>query len=211
MSQNEPGILVVSRGSSDSSEGSSLSSGLGQIKAFDLIDTSSIPYDFDTTGRLLGWGLYNAVGLGEHPTTGGVFSMDNGADDVTRDGIDIHQTNPGDEMNFHGFLRGTTAIASTKEQGSSYGYPDCYAVWNTSIPHALAGLKVGEQFSVVNNSTFNDTTCQTGYVAPQLTFPPHQAPLDIVFTPDGTAAYISFHGSSKLPLQDSNWIYENGS
>lgn len=198
ISQNEPGMLVVSRGSSESSEATVLSSGLGQIKAFNLSDTASLPYDFDTSGHLLGWGLYNAVGLGEHPVTGGVFSMDNGADDISRNGVDIHQTNPGDELNFHGFLNETTSVSSTQEQGSNYGYPDCYAAWNTSIPDAPAGLEVGEQFSVVDNSTLNDTTCQTDYVAPRLTFAPHQAPLDVVFAPDGTAAYISFHGSSKL-------------
>ncbi|ROV87989.1 hypothetical protein VSDG_09198 [Cytospora chrysosperma] len=196
MSQKEPGMLVVSRGSGESSGVDTLSSGLGQVKAFDLSDTPSQPYDFDTNGRLLGWGLYNAVGLGEHPNTGGIFSMDNGADDVTRDGVDVHQTNPGDEMNFHGFLNNTTTLPSDQEQGSNYGYPDCYAVWNTSIPDAPAGLKVGEQFSVVNNSTLNDTACRTDYVAPRLTFTPHQAPLDIVFAPDGTAAYITSHGST---------------
>lgn len=197
ISQTEPGMLVVSRGSGESAEVNILSSGLGQIKAFDLSDTPPRPYDFDTSGRLLGWGLYNAVGLAEHPTTGGIFSTDNGADDITRDGVDVHQTNPGDKMNFHGFLNDTTAISSSQEQGSNYGYPDCYAVWNTSIPDAPAGLKVGEQFSVVDNSTLNDTTCRTDYVAPRLTFPPHQAPLDIIFAPDGMAAYITFHGSSK--------------
>lgn len=198
ISQKKPGMLVVSRGSNESPEASILSSGLGQIKAFNLSDPASLPFDFDTSGRLLGWGLYNAVGLDEHPATGGVFSMDNGADDVSRNGVDIHQSNPGDELNFHGFLNGTTTVSSSHDQGSNYGYPNCYAVWNTSIPDAPAGLEVGEQFSVVDNSTLNDTTCQTAYVAPRLTFAPHQAPLDIVFTSDGTTAYISFHGSSKF-------------
>lgn len=192
-------MLLVSRGSGESSEVNILSSGLGQIKAFDLSDAQSQPYDFDTSGRLLGWGLFNAVGLGEHPATGGIFSTDNGADDITRDGVDVHQTDPGDEMNFHGFLNGTTAISSSQEQGSNYGYPDCYAAWNTSIPDAPADLKVGEQFSAVDNGMLNDTACRTEYVAPRLTFLPHQAPLDIVFAPDGTAAYITFHGSSKDP------------
>ncbi|KUI57288.1 L-sorbosone dehydrogenase [Cytospora mali] len=196
VSHQEPDMLVVSRGADDSSDARILSSGLGQIKAFNLSDTSSQPYNFDTTGWLLGWGLYNAVGLDEHPITGGIFSMDNGANDVTRDGVDIHQSNPGDEMNFHGFLNGTTAISPSQKQGTNYGYPDCYAVWNTSIPDAPAGLKVGEQFSLVDNSSLNDTTCQADYVAPWLTFAPHQAPLDITFAQDGTVAYISFHGST---------------
>lgn len=63
-----------------------LSSGLGQVKAFNLENFSSAsePFDFSSSGTLLGWGLNNAVGLGEHPKTGGIFSMDNGQDNLTR-------------------------------------------------------------------------------------------------------------------------------
>lgn len=171
VSQVEPGVLVVSRGSGESEEASALSSGLGQIKAFNLSDfsKSSKPLDFDKTGHVLGWGLYNAVGIGEHPKTGGIFSLDNGADDITRDGEDIHQSNPGDELNFHGFLNGTTAISDGFDQGANYGYPLCYATWNASISTASSELTVGKQFSTVDNSTFNDTTCQKDFVAPRLT------------------------------------------
>lgn len=203
MSQAEPGMLVVSRGSGESSEASTLSSGLGQIRAFNLTDwsTSSGPYDFDTTGRLLGWGLYNAVGVGEHPQTGGLFSMDNGADDITRDGVNIHQSNPGDEMNFHGFLNGTTLISADQKQGSNYGYPYCYSTWNTSIPNAPAGLKVGEQFSIVDNSTLNDTTCQDDYIAPRLTFLSHQVRGNshFIFPAAIHRNTYSFHSLSQVP------------
>lgn len=168
MSQAKPGMLLVSRGSDENQESILQSSGLGQIKAFNLSalsPSSQQPYDFDSDGQLLGWGLYNAVGLAEHPQSGGIFSMDSGADDITRDGVDVHENNPGDEMNFHGFLNG-----STTDQGGNYGYPVCYAAWNLSIPDAPAGLQVGEQFSIMDNATLNDTTCQTDYVAPRLTF-----------------------------------------
>lgn len=86
-SQLEPGTIVVSRGSGGSQEGArNSSSGLGQVKAFDLtnLSSSSEPLDFSTAGRLLGWGLYNAVGLAEHPQTGGIFSMENGVNNLTR-------------------------------------------------------------------------------------------------------------------------------
>lgn len=217
-SQTKPGTLIVSRGSDESEEASILSSGLGQIKAFNLSDrSSSQPYSFDTAGSLLGWGLFNAVGIGEHPKTGGIFSVDNGADDVTRDGVDVHQSNPGDELNYHGIVNDTSST-------SNYGYPYCYATWNTSIPEAPAHLKVGEQFSAVDNRTLNDTTCRNEYVPPRLTFPPHQvkksgptplllkardvdssvpkAPVDILFA-DASTAYISFHGSSGFNLAPS--------
>ncbi len=94
MSQKQDGMLLVSRGSDGDYDLRALdiTTGLSQLKAFDLsnVTASSAPYDFDTTGRLLGWGLRNAVGVAEHPVTGGVYSLDNGVDGITRDGVDIH-------------------------------------------------------------------------------------------------------------------------
>lgn len=85
-SQLEPGTIIVSRGSGGSEEGArNSSSGLGQVKAFNLSElSSSEPLDFSTTGRLLGWGLNNALGLAEHPKIGGIFSMENGVNNLTR-------------------------------------------------------------------------------------------------------------------------------
>lgn len=86
-SQLVPGTIIVSKGSGGSvDQARNVSSGLGQVKAFNLgsLTSTSEPYDFSTSGQLLGWGLYNAVGLAEHPETGGIFSMDNGQDDLTR-------------------------------------------------------------------------------------------------------------------------------
>lgn len=87
VSQVEPGTIVVSRGSGGNEEGArNLSSGLGQVRAFSLSDSSSSsePLDFSTAGRLLGWGLNNGTGLAEHPKTGGVYSVENGVADLTR-------------------------------------------------------------------------------------------------------------------------------
>ncbi len=193
MSQKEPGLLLVSRGSDaniDLSAGN-LSSGHSQIKAFNIsnITGTDSPYDFTTSGRLLGWGLRNSVGIAEEPLTGGIYSVENSADQVTRYDTDIHEDNPGEELNFHGFLN-----SSTENQGGNYGYPNCLALWNTDIPNP-GSLKVGSQFTMAPNSTFNDTTCATAMVAPRLTFQAHMAPLDIIFTSNGTEAYVTFHGS----------------
>jgi glucose/arabinose dehydrogenase len=193
MSQKQPGILMVSRGSNDNiDEGSELlSSGRAQIRAFKVsnLTNTSPSYDFSTSGRLLGWGLRNSVGIAEEPQTGGIFSVENSADDVTRNGVDIHQDDPGEEMNFHGYLN-----SSTDHQGGNYGYPDCFALWNTDIPD-VGSLQVGDQFTMDPNSTFNDTTCASSRIPPVLTFQAHMAPLDIIFTPNGSQAFISFHGS----------------
>jgi glucose/arabinose dehydrogenase len=193
MSNKEPGTLVVSRGSNSNIdlEAESLSSGHSQIKAYDLtnITSTSEPYDFTTSGRLLGWGLRNSVGVAEEPLTGGIYSVENSADEIDRNGVDIHENNPGEEMNYHGFLN-----SSTEDQGGNYGYPNCFALWNTSIPD-VGTLVTGSQFTLDPNATINDTTCADNRVPPRLTFQAHMAPLDIIFLPNGTEAFISFHGS----------------
>ena len=113
---------------------------------------------------MLGWGLRNSVGVAEEPKTGGIYSVENSADQISRDGTDIHQDDPGEEMNFHGFLNG-----STESQGGNYGYPDCFALWGTNIPN-VGSMKVGSQFSLTQSTTLNDSLCASNYVAPRLTF-----------------------------------------
>jgi len=212
MSQKEPGTLLVSRGSDSNIdlETEHIESGRSQIKAFDVgsIDADSEPYDFTTSGRLLGWGLRNSVGVAEEPLTGGIYSVENSADEIERNGVDIHQNNPGEEMNFHGSLN------STENQGGNYGYPHCFAIWNTDVPDNDA-LTVGTQFSLDQSSTVNDTFCQDQHVAPRLTFQAHQAPLDIIFLPNGTEAFVAFHGSwnrdNPAGYKVSSIAFENGS
>lgn len=193
MSQKSPSTLIVSRGSSSNLDLSaeSLDTGHSQIKAFDLanLTSSSSPYNFNTAGRLLGWGLRNSVGVAEEPLTGGIYSVENSVDEIERNDVDIHQTNPGEEVNFHGFLNG-----STENQGGNYGYPLCYALWNTSIPN-VEKLTVGAQFTMDQNATVDDNFCAEERVPPRLTFEAHVAPLDIIFLANGTKAYVSFHGS----------------
>jgi len=193
ISQKQPGILVVSRGSNSNIdlEAEDISTGHSQIRAFDVsnITSTTPPYDFTTSGRLLGWGLRNSVGVAEEPLTGGIYSVENSADQIVRDGVDIHENNPGEEMNYHGFLN-----SSTENQGGNYGYPYCFALWNTSVPE-LGSMKVGSQFTLDQNVTINDTFCAEERVSPRLTFQAHMAPLDIVFLPNGTEAFVTFHGS----------------
>lgn len=192
VSKKKDGYIIVSRGGTDDlTEATVQSSGLSQIRAFDLskLTSTSKPYDFASSGRVLGWGLRNSVGVAEHPTSGGIYSVENSIDDVTRQGVDIHQNNPGEELNFHGTLD------STDDQGGNYGYPNCFAVWDTSEIPDHAGLGVGKQFAMTENRTMTDEICAKDFVPPRLTFPPHEAPLDIKFNDDGSVAYVSFHGS----------------
>ena len=76
----------------------SLDSGHSQIRAFDLDNVPDNGYDFASDGLRLGWGLRNSVGVAEHPETGGIYSVENSVDQIMRDGKDVHQDNPGEEM-----------------------------------------------------------------------------------------------------------------
>ncbi|KAK7931366.1 soluble quino protein glucose dehydrogenase [Apiospora marii] len=191
MSAKQPGMLLVSKGSGGNvdSRAKDVSTGVSQIRAFNMTNATDTPYDYAAQGRMLGWGLRNSVGVAEEPKTGGIFSVENSVDEMFRDGADVHQDNPGEELNFHGFLN-----ASTEGQGGNYGYPDCFALWHDDIPDSQ-GLRVGSQFTQNQSSTLNDTTCSQERVAPRLTFQAHTAPLDIKFASDGKTAFIAFHGS----------------
>jgi hypothetical protein len=128
------------------------------------------------------------------PLTDNQFSVENSCDDLTRSNIDVHNDNPGEEMNYHGALQDTynTYI------GKNYGYPNCFAAWDPSVLVPNNNIKVGTQFHICTPGDSGNTTdefCQTERVAPRITFKAHIAPLDIKFNDKGTAAYISFHGS----------------
>lgn len=161
-------MLLVSRGSSDNMDltARELRSGHSQIRAFDLgREPDGRPYDYASEGTRLGWGLRNSVGVAEHPVTGGIFSVENSIDEIQRQGVDVHQDNPGEEMNYHGFLNGS----AEEDQGGNYGYPDCFALWGGGIPDQ-GNLTVGDQFAPSPNGTLNDTTCAQERVPPRLTF-----------------------------------------
>ena len=192
-SQSVNGMLLVSRGSTSNvdPEAEMLSSGHSQIRAFNLTNITSSGYNFDTDGLRLGWGLRNSVGVVEHPFTGGIYSVENSVDQIMRDGKDIHEDNPGEEMNFHGYLNGT----EYKPQGSNYGYPYCFAAWVPSVIPDNGNISVGSQFVMGNpNSTINDTYCAE-QTPPRLTFQAHMAPLDMKFNNTATEAWVTFHGS----------------
>jgi len=188
--EHAPGLLVVTRGSTANidPDASDLASGHSQVKAFNLANQTG-PYDFDADGLLLGWGLRNDVGVAEEPLTGGIYTVENSADELWRQDTDIHADNPAEELNFLGYLNGT----SSPTQGRNFGYPACFAAWNATALPAFTG-HVGDQFAV-NTTTTNDTACAADYQAPRLVFQAHMAPLDIKFNAAGTAAWVTFHGS----------------
>jgi glucose/arabinose dehydrogenase len=108
---------------------------------------------------------------------------------MTRNGVDIHQTNPAEELNMLGYLNGK----ESPNQGRNFGYPGCYTAWDVSTIPDFNG-QVGQQFSIGNSR--NDSKCTEAKVqAARLGFHPHMAPLDILFNDAGTEGWITFHGS----------------
>jgi glucose/arabinose dehydrogenase len=200
LSAKVPGIMLVSRGSNNNIDltAEDIKSGHSQIRAFNISSgaSSSFPYMYNSSGTLLGWGLRNSVGVAEHPVTGGIYSVENSVDDVQRNGVDFHNDNPGEEMNYHTVLESYFNGTNDPVHGANFGYPTCYAAWNVSEIPGGTGLSVGEQFSIGQlSATNNDSICASTSLPPRLTFPAHWAPLDIVFNSGGSLAYITSHGS----------------
>lgn len=191
MSKHSPGYLVVSRGSNENLAELSIQmdSGMSQIRAFNINDTDSYPINF-LDGTVLGWGLRNSVGVAEDPNTGNIYSVENSVDDVTRDGQLIKEDNPGEELNYHGTIEN-----ATDGNPRNYGYPLCFAVWDAEDIPNHDGLEVGDQFASDLNSTVTDDMCNEDFHPPRLSFPAHYAPLDALFSEDGTELFVSFHGS----------------
>ncbi|CAK7243490.1 MAG: hypothetical protein STHCBS139747_005015 [Sporothrix thermara] len=209
LSQKQTLTLLVARGiDSDTDEAAALSetAGLAQVRVFDLsplyatTSSSSVipdnPFEFSAAESsdiaVLGSGVRHAAGLAEHPGTGGIFSTENSVASATYGGADVHTTNPGDELNYHGVLSSSTGVSAPG--GGNYGYPQCFAVADPSTL-SKSSLNVGDQFSMTQNSTLNDTTCAADFVGPTLTFDAHASPQDLLFATDGTAAYVALHGS----------------
>lgn len=122
MSKKQPSQLIVSRGSNDNLDLGTrdVKSGRSMIKVFDLAALpSGRAYNYASEGRVLGWGLRNDVGVAEHPTTGGIWSVENSVDQLTRNGVDIHTDNPGEELNYLGALSDPAPA-----NPPNFGYPD---------------------------------------------------------------------------------------
>ncbi|TID06852.1 hypothetical protein CH35J_000619 [Colletotrichum higginsianum] len=108
LSNKKPGIILVSRGSAANidQDAARQETGHSQLRAFDIgnLGENSQPFDFTIHGTMLEWGLRNSVGIAEEPVTGGIWTVENSADQLRRNGVDIHRDNPAEELNFHGYL-----------------------------------------------------------------------------------------------------------
>jgi glucose/arabinose dehydrogenase len=200
LAQHAPGRMVVSFGSLSNLDlsATNVDSGTASVKAFNLTNLTST-YTYQADGVLLGWGLRNEVGLAEHPVTGGIWGVENSADQITRDGVDVHATNPGEELNFLGYLNGT----NSGNEGSNFGYPWCLSAWDPTVLPQNQNIQVGTQFAIDATSDLDNQNKTDAFCANQtqsrLVFDSHMAPLDIKFNDTGRQAWITFHGSWNSP------------
>ena len=224
--------ILVSAGSEGNIDpkATEIDTGHSVIKSFDLNEAQSRtgPYKFPTEGTVLGWGLRNSVGLTVDPRRGGIWSVENSIDDFKRDGKTVSEDNPGEELNFLGYVNDTLSV--TGYVGRNYGYPSCVAVWDVESLPDNQGLQVGDQI-LVDDSTAklanNDTDCRNPekFTPPRLTFQAHMAPLDVHFNNyadkpeiggDGDL-WVTFHGSwdrnlpvgyklSKIPFDNGTGV-----
>ncbi|KJZ79907.1 hypothetical protein HIM_00621 [Hirsutella minnesotensis 3608] len=191
-----PNLLLVSRGSDGNVDKGTvhIASGRSQIRVFEIDKLMGyggpVPY---TSGKVLGWGLRNSVGVAQEPITGSIWSVENSLDNMKRGGRDIHNSNPGEELNYHG----RPDDKKSGFYGANYGYPACVTIYDSSnVDGYLPGAETGRPFvgdHMPRNWT--DGYCQEKTMPPRITFESHLAPLDIEFLDDGSAAYISMHGS----------------
>ena len=84
-------------------------------------------------GITLGWCLHNVIGLAGKPKDGGIWRAKNNAENINRDGFNIHENNPAKELSNHGML----SDAESSFLNKNYGYLLYDRAWNrTDIPSA---------------------------------------------------------------------------
>jgi glucose/arabinose dehydrogenase len=173
------------------------SSGSSSVKAFNLANRSG-EYDYPRQGTLMGWGLRNEVGVAEHPISGGIWGIENSADQLERHGVEVWEDNPAEELNYLG-----TLAAEDEDRGRNFGYPWCFSAWNVDELPENSNIEVGTQFAIDQSSALNNENQTDAFCADRqqsrLVFEAHMAPLDLKFNDSGRQAWIAFHGSWNRP------------
>ena len=159
------------------------------VKRFKISDYTGTAFNW-TAGEVVTVGLRNMVGYTRN-AAGKMFGVVNGLDNITYQGVDHHQDNPGEQILELGM-------------GKQYGYPFCFTTQN--INAAGQAITPGTQLS---NEQFSgghdDAWCAANSSKPTSFVQAHSAPLDITFfdsQPKGAlperwrnGAFIALHGS----------------
>lgn len=193
------GFLYVHSGSSDNSSHED-DNPIGEydttralIKRFDLSKfTSGAPFNWKD-GEIVIQGIRNAVGVARNETTGKIYAVVNGIDNVWYPaGVDIHNDNPGEQI-----------VEVVK--GKQYGYPFCFTAQR--ILNGTAVVPPGTQLYNPNFSgnPHDDAWCALNSAPPVTFLQAHSAPNDMLFfdkQPSGNlpekwrgGAFFTLHGS----------------
>lgn len=159
-----------------------------QIRRFaipDSLPAAGLDY---ATGEVVASGMRNEVGL-YMDARDRMWGVENGRDDLSADGSDIHNDNPGEEVNL---IDGTGA--------SYYGYPSCFSEFQRT-----GGSGPGTQWADTTlepGDRKTDAWCRdTAQVhPPAFALPAHWAPLGILeyqgtALPLGHDLIVAAHGS----------------
>ncbi|KAF2869417.1 hypothetical protein BDV95DRAFT_99165 [Massariosphaeria phaeospora] len=184
---NLPNLLVVSHGSNANIDTASADKKTARaiIKVFDLSKLPSGGYNYVSGGWNAGYGQRNDVGI-TFDNNNMLWGVENSADDIKRNGKDVHTNNPSEKIHYMGDV--------SKPNDAWYGYPTCLTVWQPS-DFTDKQFQVGDWFVQSPSGSTTDENCKAQAVAPKLTLMPHSAPIDLKFDPDNTNLYITYHGS----------------
>eukprot|EP01118_Nematostelium_gracile_P019450 TRINITY_DN9017_c0_g1_i1.p1 TRINITY_DN9017_c0_g1~~TRINITY_DN9017_c0_g1_i1.p1 ORF type:complete len:241 (-),score=37.94 TRINITY_DN9017_c0_g1_i1:46-735(-) len=125
---------------------------------------------------------------------GVLWGVENGCDNLEKDGVDIHNDNPSEELNRFG--------NSSTPNGKFYGYPYCWSEYKLEGGGGAGTQWVHPDFE--NDGKHSNAWCQdpSNVVRPALAMPAHVAPLDIYFYYGNKLpkvhvgdAFVSWHGS----------------
>lgn len=176
----------------------------GLIKRFDLSKfVSGTPFDWKD-GEVFTQGLRNALGVTRNETTGKMYAVVNGMDDVKYGGQDVHIDNPGEQI---------LEVA----KGKAYGYPFCFTAQR--IVNGSTVVAPGTQLSFAGFGGHDDAWCAANASAPAAFIQAHSAPLDISFfdkQPAGNlperwrgGAFIALHGSwDRIPATGYKVVWQ---
>jgi glucose/arabinose dehydrogenase len=182
-------VMSGSSGNVTASSPNSYDTNRNIIKRFNMASFSSA-FTWGSSGEIFADGIRNVLGF-NLDAMGRMYGVQNGQDDVTYGGSDVHNDNPGE-------------VIIRLDQGSHHGYPFCMVAQR--INSIAPGTQVRSE--IFPSNPRDDAWCQnTANVARPATFvQAHAAPMDIVFFLPGlpagalperwrNGAFVSLHGS----------------
>jgi glucose/arabinose dehydrogenase len=166
------------------------------LKRFRIADFDRTPFDW-SDGELYYGGIRNMVGFTRNPKDGELYGVVNGLDDLVYGGVDVHLTNPGEDL-IH------------LERGQAHGYPYCFTAQHIASEDGMivAGTQLASDvIEQAGDAAFenphDDAWCAEHSSKPLTFFPAHSAPLDVTFVDNAGALPASWQGSALVALHGS--------